>query len=166
MPGIHAMQPQEDVRTTYLAGIFSTIVLRDILARFAVRNQAILIDIFRFFADNIGSLVSIRRIAQFLRGEKLSISEDTLRDYVRYFEQTFLLYRTPRYNIRGRKIMEINDKYYIGDLGVRHAFLGYRDADIGQFLENIVYLELRARGYSVLVGNGDKDREIDFVARL
>lgn len=165
MPGIHAMNNQEDVRTTYLTGIFSTIILRDILSRFAVRNQAILIDIFRFFADNIGSLISIRRIAQFLKSQRLSISEDTLRDYTRYFEQTFLLYRVGRYDIRGKRLLEINDKYYMADLGLRHAFLGYRDSDIGQFLENIVYIELRTRGYSVLIGNGDKDREVDFVAR-
>jgi predicted AAA+ superfamily ATPase len=117
------MRDDDEVRSTYLNGILSTIILRDILMRFSVRNQAILIDIFRFFVDNIGSLISIRRITQFLKSQRLSISEDTLRDYTGYFEQTCLLSRVPRYDIRGKKLLEVNEKYYIADIGLRNAFL-------------------------------------------
>lgn len=88
---------------------------------------------------------------------------DTVLDYLRMLCEAYILHRVPRFDIRGRRHLEVNDKFYLGDIELRHGSIGYRESDIGGMLENLVYLELRRRGYDVSVGTYE-DREIDFVA--
>jgi hypothetical protein len=113
--------------------------------------------------DNIGNLISAKSISDFLKKERRSLSVDSVLNYLRYMEDAFLIREVPRYDIKGKRHLEINPKYYLGDIGLRNGLIGYRDRDIGGILENLVYIELCRRGYRILVGtiNG---KEIDFIA--
>lgn len=113
--------------------------------------------------DNIGGLLSAKRIADFLKSQRRPTSVDTVLDYLRMLGEAYILHCVPRFDVRGRRHLEVNDKFYLGDIGLRHGSLAYRESDIAGILENLVYLELRRRGYDVSVGvHGDQ--EIDFVA--
>jgi len=104
-----------------------------------------------------------RRIADHFKSERRTMGLETVYNYLKYLEMAFIINRTPRYDLKGRRLLETSEKYYLSDLGLRHALLGYREKDMGAFLENIVYIELRQRGYTVAVGRYD-DYEVDFVA--
>jgi hypothetical protein len=148
----------------YLKNIYNTIVLKDIVARFNVRNLAFLEKLIEYLADNIGSLVSAKKISDFLKSQKIKISSQAVLNYLSCLTAAFVVFKVPRADIRGKKIFEINDKYYFEDLGLRHALIGYNLEDINKVLENLVYMHLRINGYKVFVGQlGEK--EIDFVAQ-
>jgi predicted AAA+ superfamily ATPase len=163
MPAIHQFGLHEPTVMQYLGSIFDTIVLKDIVARHELRNVPLFENICRFVIDNIGSLISARRIAEYLKAQRLSVSVDTVLKYLGYLEETFILHRARRYDVRGKRHLEINDKYYLGDIGLRHARLGHAPSAINGLLENLVFLELKRRGYQVFVGKVG-DREVDFVA--
>jgi predicted AAA+ superfamily ATPase len=147
----------------YLKNIYSTIVLKDIVARFGIRNVVFLEKLIEYLADNIGSLVSAKKISDFLKSQKIKISSQVVLNYLSNLVAAFIVFKVPRADIRGKKIFEINDKYYFEDLGLRNSLIGYNLADIGKVLENLVYMHLRINGYVVFVGQlGEK--EIDFVA--
>ena len=98
-----------------------------------------------------------------MKSQKMKVGIETVLNYVSYILSTFALHKVPRYDIRGKRILELNEKYYLGDIGMRHALLGYRESDISGILENIVFLELKRRGYQVYVGKYG-NQEIDFIA--
>ena len=128
-----------------------------------VRDVHNLERILAFVFDNIGSLVSTRKIAGYLKNQGVSMSVDTVGRYLGYLSQAMLLDQVGRFSIKGKKHLEYLDKFYVTDLGLRHGLFGYRGGDVGALLENIVYLELCRRGYRVHVGVLD-GTEIDFVA--
>jgi predicted AAA+ superfamily ATPase len=98
-----------------------------------------------------------------LKSQRLKVGIDTVQNYISYFIDTFAAYKVQRYDMKGKKVFEINEKYFVGDIGMRHAVLSYRESDIAGFLENLVFLEIKLRGYKVYIGKiGDK--EIDFIA--
>jgi hypothetical protein len=163
LPGLHVLPLEDDVVFPYLNAILNTILLKDIVKRHAIREVGHLERILSFAFDNCGHLVSARSIAAYFKNQQTRITADTVLSYLSHICDAFLLFRTGRFEIKGRKHLEFLDKYYLGDLGLRHALFGYRDADIGGLLENVVYLELRRRGYQVKVGVLDR-AEIDFVA--
>ncbi len=163
LPGLLHGELDAEVAYPVLRDIFDTIVLRDVIQRHAIRNPSLLEAIARFAMDNIGSLISAKRIADFLKSQRRATAVDTVLDYLRMLCEAYVLHRVPRFDIRGRRHLEVNDKFYLGDIGLRYGLLGYRESDIGGILENLVYLELRRRGYDVSVGT-HADREIDFVA--
>ena len=146
-----------------LRDVFNTIALRDIVTRHQIRNVRLLEDVVLFVMDNIGSLISAKRISDFLKTQRRSISVDTVLNYLSHLQEAFLCDIVNRYDIKGRRRMEVNNKLYLGDIGLRNGLLGYREHDISGMLENLVYLELRRRDFSVSVGSLGK-REIDFVA--
>ncbi|MFQ5486227.1 MAG: ATP-binding protein [Desulfobacterales bacterium] len=115
-----------------------------------------------FLADNVGSLVTARRISDYLKSQKVKVSHNLVIDYLSYLSNAFLVLRAGRYDIAGKKIFEIGEKYYFEDLGIRHALVGFRVTDMHKILENIVFMHLRASGYDVAVGRLDK-QEVDFV---
>lgn len=163
LPGIFHLQQNDEVIFQYLEAIYNTILLKDIVKRYQVRNVGLLEKIGNFIFDNIGNLVTAHNIAKYLKSQNYKSYSDTVSTYLNYFNDTFLFYKTPRFDLKGKKLLELNDKYYVNDLGLKHALLGYKSNDIAQNLENIVYLELLYRGYRVKIGvNGVN--EIDFIA--
>jgi predicted AAA+ superfamily ATPase len=163
MPGIHTLELRDETVFPYLNALYSTIVLKDVVSRNRIRDPGQLDRIVRFVFDNAGNITTAKRIADFLKNQKITASVDKVIHYLACLEHAFLIRRVLRYDIKGLRHLELYEKYFVGDIGLRHGFLGYRDTDIGGVLENIVYLELLHRGYRVSIGKLD-DREIDFIA--
>lgn len=162
-PALHHMELNDEVVFQYLGSLYGSILLKDIVSRHAVRQVPLLENIARFLFDNIGQIVSANRISAFLKSQRLKVGVDTVINYLGYFQDALLAHKAARFDIKGRRLLELHEKYYLGDIGMRHALLGYREADIAPILENVVYLELRRRGYTVTIGKYG-DREIDFIA--
>jgi predicted AAA+ superfamily ATPase len=143
--------------------MFNTIALRDVITRHQIRNARLFEDVVMFVMDNIGSLISAKRISDYMKSQRRNLSVDTVLNYLSYLHEAFLCEIVNRFDIKGRRRMEVNNKLYLGEIGLRNGLLGYREQDISGILENLVYLELRRRGFSVSVGSLG-EREIDFVA--
>ncbi len=163
LPGIHMFDFRDEVIFHYLNAIFNTILLKDIVARYRVRDVSQLKNITRFIFDNCGKIVSAKRISDYLKSQKIAISVDTVQNYLYYMQSAFLAFKTNRYDLKGKRHLELYEKYFMGDIGLRHGFIGYRQDDISGLLENVVFLELLRRGYSVSIGKIGQ-REIDFIA--
>ncbi len=133
------------------------------IRRHRIRDVALFEAITRFAVDSVGSPVSAKRIADFLKSQRRSAAVDTVLNYLSHLGDAYLLNAVPRQELRGRKLLQVNQKHYLGDVGLRNGIVGYRESDIGGVLENLVYLELRRRGYRVTVGVAGA-REVDFVA--
>lgn len=147
----------------YLNGIYSTIVLKDVVSRKKVSDPMMLESVVRFTFDNIGNLLSTKKIADTMTSDGRKIDVKTVEKYLEALMESFVIYRAKRYNIKGKQYLKSLDKYYVVDIGLRRMLLGSRSFDVGHILENIVYLELLRRGYEVYVGKWD-DLEVDFVA--
>lgn len=148
---------------SYLDGIYSSIVLKDIVARKKIADAAMLENVIRFMFDNIGNPCSTTKIANTLKSSGHNISVHTVENYLKALCESFVLYKADRYDIKGRQYLRSGAKYYVADIGLRYYLLGQKPADLGHILENVVYLELLRRGYEVFVGKSDKS-EIDFIA--
>ncbi len=162
-PGLHQMSDDEYTRYDYIKGIINTVILKDVVQRNKIRDTDLLERVFYFVMDNIGSIISAKKIADFLKSQGRKLSTETVYGYLRALEDALVIYKARRFDIRGKRILETQEKYYLTDLGFKHAVLGFRDATIPGLLENIVYLELKRRGFEVYVGKNDH-LEVDFVA--
>ena len=147
----------------YLDGLYNTVIVKDISDRKKMTDTRQLKRVFRFMADNIGNLVSIKKISDTMSADKQDISTHTVESYLSYLEESFLLYSVPRYDIKGKDYLRTGEKYYLADVAFRNLLLGDKKQDFGRVLENIVYLELRRRGYRIFVGKSG-NQEVDFVA--
>ena len=154
---------KHDEKYKYLADIFDTLILRDIRQKYKIRNVLLMDKIAEFMMDNISNLTSTRRIAETLTKNHDTINHKTVGSYLDYLCNAFAFYKVRRYDIRGKKYLATNEKYYLSDHAFRYAKLGTRNLDYGRVMENIVALELMRRGYEVYVGVLYK-KEIDFVA--
>jgi len=163
MPYLINLKNDKQVYFEYLRNIFDSIVLRDIVARYRIRNVSFLQDLIRYLADNIGSVVSAKRISDYLKSQKINFLPKTILEYLHYLESVFFVDRVKRTEVGGKKIFEIGDKFYFEDLGMRHSIVPFQQKDINKVLENLVYHHLRVMRFEVLVGK-QGDREIDFVA--
>ena len=163
MPATYHFERDEELIHQYIGSVYNTILLKDIVKRHAIRNVSLLENIARYLFDNIGNTMSAKRIADYLKAQRLRVGVDTVQNYLGYFTEALLAHKALRYDMKGKRHLELHEKYYLNDIGIRHALLGYREADIGGILENIVFLELKRRGYSVSVGKLG-DREVDFIA--
>lgn len=146
----------------YLDAVYNTIVVKDIMTRLKIQDVTMLESVIRFAADNIGNILSTKRIADLLTAEGRKIDQKTVEKYMHAFCETFFLYEAKRYNIKGRQLLKSLSKYYLVDIGLRRMLLGSRGFDVGRVLENEVYLELLHRHRQVLVGKNDQ-LEVDFV---
>jgi predicted AAA+ superfamily ATPase len=162
-PALHLFDLLDETVYQYVSAVYSTILLKDIVRRYDIRNVPLLENIGRYLFDNIGNLVSANRIAMYLRSQRLRIGVETVQAYIGHFADAQLFSKVSRFDIEGKRHLEINDKYYLNELGLRHAILGFREGDIGAFLENLVFLDLKRRGYRVSVGKLGT-AEVDFVA--
>ena len=154
--------PQEI--NSYLEGIYNTILVKDIVDRKRITDTLILKSVTRFLFDNIGLELSSKKIADTLTSNSRKSDSKTIEKYVSALEESFIVYRADRYNIKGKEYLKTLEKYYAADVGLRNFMLGKKAMDVGHILENIVYLELLRRGYSVYVGKIDAF-EVDFVAQ-
>ncbi|MDR3263136.1 MAG: ATP-binding protein [Clostridiales bacterium] len=146
--------------------IHSSIVLKDVVSRNKIKNVPLLEKIVAYFYDNIGNLTSLRGIADYLSGgdkKKATVNLETLSTYVSYLETAYVIKKVPRYDIKGKRLFETNDKYYLADHSLAYVIKDINKVNKGGILENIVYNELVARGYTVYVGKLD-NKEVDFVA--
>lgn len=154
----------ESIKDTILSGIFDTIVLNDVALMAGLKDPTALKSIISFLSDNVGQLVNASKIVNTLKSEGVTTSVHTVNRYLDLLEAGYLFYRAKQYDIRGRDYLRTNGKYFMIDAGLRRNAVGRKDGNYGNRLENIVFIELKRRGYTVDVGRLDR-KEIDFIAR-
>ena len=162
MAGSYLYKDQES-KYDYIADVFDTLIVRDIRKKYKIRNTQLMDRVVDFLMDNISNLSSARSITNTLTGVKEKVNHNTIGSYMQYLCNAFAFYKIRRYDIKGKKYLSSNDKYYLSDHTFRYAKLGTKNMDYGRILENIVAIELLRRGYEVYVGVLYK-KEIDFVA--
>ena len=164
LPGLRQLGlDDEEFVWDYIKGVYSTVVLKDIIERQSIRNVAFLNILLRYFADTIGKLSSLNNISKFMKSQGQDIAVKSIASYLEYFKNAYLLSSVERYDIHGKKLFESNEKLYFGDVGLRNFIAGgEREGDIEKVIENIVYQQLVRLGYVVNVGQL-KAGEVDFV---
>ncbi len=164
MPGLRIIETLNDeMVSSVLTNIQDSIVLKDIVQRKKIRDVGFLANLMRFSYDNIGQRVSAQAIAKYLKNQRVSANVQSVLNYLSALEESQLFNRPRRYDIKGKINLEVNDKFYAEDLGLRYASVGFRADDISQVIENVVYNELKRRFDIVSVGEIDSF-EIDFIA--
>lgn len=163
LPYLIHLELQDELIFEYLKNIYSTIVYRDIINRYNVRNTPFLEKLVLFLASNTGSIFSAKKISDYLKSQMTNIPPNQVQIYLQYLVNAFIISPVKRYNIQGKRIFEIGEKYYFENLGIRNAIWGYRLEDRGKIIENVVHNHLLYLNYSVTVG-ALKDKEIDFIA--
>lgn len=166
MPGLKDLELNNQMINQALDGIFSTVIMKDVINQASVRDPALLNKITLFLADNIGNSTSINNIKNTLVSDK-AITQGTttgvIDNYIKFLENAFVFYGIKRYDIKGKEHLKTQGKYYMVDMGLRNHLLGLRNRDRGHILENVVFMELKNRGYEVSIGKfGEK--EVDFIA--
>jgi predicted AAA+ superfamily ATPase len=162
LPELHKLQ-EADTKKYYVSAVKDTILLRDIVQRYKIKDIALLDDLFKYLVNNSSKLISIANIVNYYKNLKKITSYETISNYISYFEEVFLVHKCLRYNISGKDVIGGNCKYYLNDMAFRNYLYPGIKFGIGYTLENLVYLELRRKGYDIYVGiiNG---LEVDFVA--
>lgn len=163
LPGIHYFPLTDSVVFQYIQSLYSTILLKDVIRRHQVRHLTLLENMFRYVCDNIGNCFSANRIADYLKSQHMKMGVETVINYMDYLAAARLVFRASRFDIKGKRHLDLTQKYFLGDIGLRHSLLGFREGELSGVLENIVYLELLRRGYRVSIGKLAQ-LEIDFVA--
>lgn len=153
-----------EVKSHYIQSLKDTIILRDIVQRYKIKDIVLLDSLFKYLATNIGNLTSLNNIVKYFKSVQKKTNYETLSTYVAYLKDTFVIHEVERYDLRGKKVLAGVKKYYLNDLAFKNYLFGILPSDIGYNLENIVYLQLLRMGYTVNVGKKDK-KEIDFVAQ-
>ncbi len=162
LPYLINLELNDDVVNEYLKSIYSTIVFRDVVSRYNLRNTVFLERLIQFLSENVGSLFSAKNISDYLKSQHTQISVNQIQNYVEYLSNAFLIHRVGRYDLIGKRFFEIGEKYYFENMGIRNVIIGYRLQDRAKILENIVYNHLLYRGYTIKVGMSASS-EIDFV---
>ena len=162
MPFLYNLTFEEEASLQYLKDIYSSIILKDITQRNKIRDTDLLERVISYLIMNVGNNFSATSISKFFKSENRKVSVETILNYIKAAEESFLIYRVSRDDLIGKKVLNVNEKYYIADHGMREAILGSNQRDINQIFENIIYLELLRKGYNVRVGKVD-NLEVDFV---
>lgn len=163
MPGIITIKDEENLYENAIKGIYNTVFMKDVVERNKLVDASLLERILKFLMSNIGSLISSKKIADFLTSQGTKITHNTVLNYLKMLENAYIIYKVPRYDIKGKEILKTLEKYYIVDTGIRNIILGFRNSDFGHIIENVVYFELLRRGYEVTIGKNDSF-EVDFIA--
>lgn len=162
LPYLLNLPLEDETVNEYLKSIYSTIVFRDVVSRYKLRNTLFLEKLIQFLSENIGNLFSAKNISDYLKSQHTAISVNQIQSYTEYLNNAFLIHRVERYDLIGKRVFEIGEKYYFENMGIRNIVIGYRITDKAKILENLVYNHLLYKGYDIKVGYyGDK--EIDFV---
>jgi hypothetical protein len=162
-PVVHALPYEEEDAYKVVRDVYASVILRDTIQRHQIRDVELLERVVRFAFDNIGSTFSGKSIADYFKSQFRKVDVNTIYNYLSALEEAFVLHRVSRYDLKGKEILKTQEKFYVSDLSIVHAMMGFRDRLISGLLENLVFLELKRRGYAVYVGKLG-DREIDFVA--
>ena len=162
LPYLKHLTLEDEIVFNYLKGVYNTVIYRDLIQRYEIRNTAFLENLVRFLADNTGQLFSAKKISDYLKSQEINISVSQIINYLDYLASTFLIQKVKRMEITGKKIFEVGEKFYFQDLGLRHTINGYKPNDTAKILENAVMEHLLYCGYEVKVGQIN-DLEIDFV---
>lgn len=163
-PATHLQRYSEDEIYTIVRDIYNSTVFSDIVKRNQVRKVDQLERIVKFAFDNVGKTFSAKSVSNYLKSEKRTIDNETVYSYLEKLESAYILHRCSRYDIQGKELLKTQEKFYIADTSLRYSVLGYTQTSVAAMLENIVYLELCRRGYSVNIGK-THDGEIDFIAQ-
>jgi len=163
MPYLIHLKLECEIVFDYLKSIYNSIILKDVVSRYNIRNVNFLDRLVLFLADNTGSPLSAKNISDFLKSQRLKLSVNTVMRYLSYLLNSFCINKVSRCDVVGKKIFEINEKYYFEDIGLRNSIISFKQRDIGKILENIIYNHLKFRGYTVYVGKYNH-LEIDFMA--
>jgi hypothetical protein len=163
LPTVVELLDNKDTIGLFLEGIYNTVLMKDVIERNGVRDAALLESILKFIAANIGSIVSTKKISDYLTSSGRKTTSDTIDNYLKMLENAFIIYKANRYDLKGKMFLKTLEKYYIVDIGIRNRLTGLSNTDYGHILENIVYLELLRRGYEVTIGKIGA-LEVDFVA--
>lgn len=163
MPYLSNLRYAEEPSRQYLQDLYNSVVLKDIVKRNSIRDVDLLERIIAYITANVGTTFSATAISRYLKSEGRTVAPETILNYIRACEDAFLFYRVRRQDLQGKKILTVNEKYYIADHGIREAVFGGNMKDINLIFENIVYMELLRRGYKITVGKAG-EKEIDFIA--
>ena len=163
LPNLIHLTLEDEIVFDYLMNIYAAILFKDIIKRYNIRNVSFLENLVKYLADNMASIVSGKKISDFLKSQKINITPNMVLDYLFYLRNAYFINKTQRMDVIGKKIFEIGDKYYFEDIGLRNSINGFKQTDINKLIENLVFSHLKINGYDVKVGTLDH-REIDFVA--
>ena len=162
-PVIHTANYSEESAYKVVYDIYSSVILRDTVQRYKIRDVELLERVVKYAFDNIGNTFSGKNVADYFKSQQRKVDVNTVYNYLHALEGAFILFRTPRYDVKGKEILKTQEKFYVSDLSILYAVMGHRNRMISGILENVVFLELKRRGYQVFVGKLD-DKEIDFIA--
>jgi len=163
-PGLFGMNWDENILLQYLQAIYSSVLLKDVVVRYQIRDSAMLENIIRFLADNLGNITAAKNISDFVKSQHRKISVETVQNYIHYTINAMMIKQVQRFDIRGKRILETHEKYFLSDLGLRLVTTPFSPETLPGQLENAVLLELLIRGYKVNIGKV-YDKEIDFIAQ-
>lgn len=164
-PVIHTADYPEESAYKMVYDIYSSVILRDTVQRYKIRDVELLERVIKYAFDNIGNTFSGKNVADYFKSQQRKIDINTVYNYLNALTGAFILYRVPRYDVKGKEILKTQEKFYVSDVSLIYATMGNRDRMIAGILENIVFLELKRRGYTVFVGKLENN-EIDFVAEM
>ena len=164
MPFLHNLDYNFEASMQYLQDLYASIILKDITQRNNIRDTDLLERIINYVIMNIGNTFSATSISKFFKSENRKVATETILNYIKACEEAFLVYRVARNDLLGKKILNVNEKYYIADHGIREAIMENNQKNINQVLENIVYFEMLRRGYNVKIGKVD-NLEVNFVCK-
>jgi len=162
-PAIHIAEYTEENAYKIIYDIYSSIILRDTVQRYNIRDVELLERVVKYVFDNIGNTFSGKNVADYFKSQQRKIDLNTVYNYLNALEGAYIIYKVPRYDIKGKEILKTQEKFYLSDVSLLYATMGYRDRMIAGVLENIVFLELKKRNYTVFAGKSDS-QEIDFIA--
>lgn len=162
-PGVHHIELDDAIIRQYLQAIYHSVLLKDVIVRNSIRDAAMLDNISKYLIDNSGKITSAKGISDYMKSQKRKVSVDTVLNYIRFSCDAMLFEKVDRYDVAGKRLLETHEKYYMSDIGLRFATLGFTPQSISSQLENIIYLELKFRNFEVTIGKIG-DFEIDFIA--
>lgn len=153
-----------DTRSAYqvVEGIYSAVITRDISKRHRIRNKDLFDRVVKYIVENVGKTFSANSIVKFLKNEKRSLSVESIYNYIKWLSEAFIIYPCQRYDLQGKSVLKTQEKYYLSDISIKYSKMGFNKQMTSAMLENIVYLEMKRRGYDVYIGKNDT-KEIDFV---
>ncbi|OBX08897.1 ATPase [Gallibacterium salpingitidis] len=163
-PMVHIADYESETVYKIVQDIYASVILRDTIQRHKIRDVELLERIIKYAFDNIGNTFSGKNVADYFKSQQRKLDLNTVYNYLKALESAFILHRVERFDIKGKEILKTQEKFYLGDVSLLYAAMGFRTSLIAGILENLVYLELKRRGYQVYIGKLDK-QEIDFVAQ-
>lgn len=162
-PGIHHMEWDDTAIRQYLQSLYNTILLKDIVIRYSIRDAGMLEKILEYLVCNCGNITSANKISEFVKSQQRKVSVETVQNYINHATAALLMNQVRRYDLKGKRLLESHEKYFLCDTGFNFATIGYKKEQVPGILENIILIELMARGWRVSIGKLP-DREIDFIA--